>query len=153
MIRTLTFVTLLVPSVAASAADPGASIPMRFLVTTPKLTQELKVVRKTKKAVSFELNLSGSCDRKLAATAKRKGGDLEMDEDEKGLSYPAEEFVYVNKTCAVYLRIKHKDAKRAIVMQAGDCATTCNPVEDLMFRTDDTTTAAAKPKPKTKPAK
>jgi hypothetical protein len=147
MIRTLTLVALLVPSVAAGAAKPTASTPMWFVVTTPKLTQELKVVRKTKKAVSFELNLSGSCQRKLAATAKLKGGDLEMDEDEKGLSYPAEEFVYENKTCAVYLRLKHKDAQRAIVMQAGDCATTCNPVEDLMFRTDVTTAAAAKTKP------
>ena len=147
MIRTLTLVTLLVPSVAAGAAKPAANTPMRFVVTTPKLTQELKVVRKTKKAVSFELNLSGSCERKLTATAKLKGGDLEMDEDEKGLSYPAEEFVYENKACAVYLRIKHKDAKRAIVMQAGDCATTCNPVEDLMFRTDVTTAGAANTKP------
>jgi hypothetical protein len=32
-------------------------------------------------------------------------------------------------------------------MQAGDCATTCNPVEDLMFRTDVTTAAAAQTKP------
>ena len=147
MTRTLTLVALLLPIAAAAATKPAATKPMRFVVTTPKLTQELKVVRKTKKAVSFELNLSGSCERKLAATAKLKGGDLEMDEDEKGVSYPAEEFVYENKTCAVYLRIKYKDAKRAIVVQAGDCATTCNSVEDLMFRTDETIAAAAKPQP------
>jgi hypothetical protein len=147
MIKTVTLAALFLPSIAFGAVKPAATAPMRFVVTTPKLSQELKVVRKTKKAVSFELNLSGSCERKLAATAKLKGGALEMDEDEMGVSYPAEEFVYENKTCAVYLRIKHKDATRAIVVQAGDCATTCNPVEDLMFRTD---AAAA---PKTKPAK
>jgi hypothetical protein len=136
---------LLLPTTADGATKPAAGTGMRFLVTTPKLTQELKVVRKSKKAVAFELKLSGSCQRSVAATAKLKGGDLEMDEDEKGLSYPAEEFVYQTKTCALYLRIKFKDAKRALVVQAGDCQTTCNPVEDLMFRTDDTVADKSKP--------
>jgi hypothetical protein len=145
MIKTLTLLALLLPTTADGATKPAAGAGMRFLVTTPNLTQELKVVRKSKKSVAFELNLSGSCQRSVAATAKLKGGDLEMDEDEKGLSYPAEEFVYETKTCALYLRIKFKDAKRAVVMQAGDCQTTCNPVEDLMFRTDDTVANKSKP--------
>ena len=145
MIKTLALLAALLPTTAEGATKPAAGAGMRFLVTTPKLTQELKVVRKSKKSVAFELNLSGTCQRSVAATAKLKGGDLEMDEDEKGLSYPAEEFVYENKTCALYLRIKFKDAKRAVVMQAGDCQTTCNPVEDLMFRTDDTVAGKSKP--------
>jgi hypothetical protein len=145
MIKTLTLLALLVPASAAGATKPSASKTMRFLVTTPKLTQELKVIRKTRKSVAFELNLTGACERKVAATAQLKGGDLEMDEDEKGLAYPAEEFVYENSTCALYVRIKFKDAKRAIVMQAGDCKTACNPVEDLMFRTDEATVSKSQP--------
>ena len=145
MIKTLTLLALLVPASAAGATKPPVGKTMRFLVTTPKLTQELKVIRKTKKSLSFELNLTGTCERKVAATAQLKGGDMEMDEDEKGLSYPSEEFVYETSTCALYVRIKFKDAKRAIVMQAGDCKTTCNPVEDLMFRTDEATASKKQP--------
>ena len=70
MIKTLALLALLLPTTADGATKPAAGAGMRFLVTTPKLTQELKVVRKSKKSVAFELKLSGTCQRSVAATAR-----------------------------------------------------------------------------------
>jgi hypothetical protein len=134
------------------AADPpvAAALPgkkanktstIRFATSSPKLTQELEVTGLGKKTVSFKLNLSGSCQRTFSGVARLKGGDLESDEDEKGVGYFADEYVHTAKNgCALYLRIKVKDAQRAVVKQA-DCDPSCVPVEDLMFRKD---TPAAK---------
>ena len=134
------------PGAAGAAPKTTKAAAMRFEVATPKLKQELEVTRTGKKTVSFKLNLTGSCQRTVTGVARLKGGDLEMDEDEKGVAYPAEEFLHRGKDrCELFLRIKFKDATRAIVQQAEDCKTTCNPVEDLMLRSDASAAGPSRP--------
>jgi hypothetical protein len=128
----------LFPAAAAPAANktPPAT-PMRFLLSTPKLTQELTVTPKGKRAITFTLKLSGACQRNVAGVAKLKGGDYESGEDENGVSYLANEFRHTAKNgCELIIWLKADDARRATLEEV-DCKATCAPVEDLMFRTDE----------------
>ena len=139
--------SLLASAGIAAAAPNGKAPSASYVVATPKVTQELTVAPKGKKAVSFKLNLSGSCKRTVTGVAKLKSGDAESDEDETGTSYFVDEYWFKAKDgCQLILRLQADDRQRAIIKHA-DCKASCNPVEDLMLRTDATTTAAAKTKP------
>ena len=130
----LTAHLLQVPAIAAPKAGRPAT---HFRVATAKVKQDLEITPQGKKAVAFKLTIDGSCQRTVNGVARLKGGDLEMDEDEKGAAYPALEYLHRGKDgCELFLRIKYKVANRAIVQQAEDCKTTCPPVENLMFRTE-----------------
>ena len=101
---------------------------------------------KGKKAVSFKLEVSGSCKRSIAGVAKLKSGDAESDEDETGTSYFVDEYRHTAKDgCLLILRLQaDDDRKRAIVAHA-DCKPTCAPIKDLMFLVDDTSGDKSKP--------
>jgi hypothetical protein len=130
---------------AAAASKKTTATPMRFLVSTPKLTQELTVTPKGKKAIAFDLKLSGSCQRTVSGVAKLKGGDYESAEDENGVAYLANEFRHTAKNgCELIIWLKADDAKRATMLEV-DCKAACAPVEDLMFRKDDTVANKSKP--------
>jgi hypothetical protein len=136
---------LLLPAAALAAPTNSAGRPMRFQVKTPALTQELKVVRTTEKSLTFELNISGDCQRTVTGEARLKGGAPKIVQDEKGRSYPADEFVYLSEGCGLLLRIKVKDAGRATVGKAGACHTTCAPLADVMVRADSAGTSQKQP--------
>ena len=138
-------ILLLPVPAAAAAAKKTTAKPMRFLVSTPKLTQELTVTPKGKNAITFDLKLSGSCQRTVSGAAKLKGGDYESAEDENGVAYLANEFRHTAKNgCELIIWLKADDAKRATMLEV-DCKSACAPVEDLMFRTDDTVANKSKP--------
>lgn len=134
------------PAGAQAAPIKPVATPIRLLVSTPKLTQELTVSRKTKKAITFTAKLSGTCQRTITGVAKVKGGDYESGEDENGVAYLADEYRYTAKNgCELIIWLKADDAARA-TMEEVDCKAKCAPVEDLMFRTDDATATATKTK-------
>jgi hypothetical protein len=131
------FLGPLLPAAALAApTDPAGRPTMRFQVKTPAATQELKVVRTTEKSLTFELNISGACQRTMTGEARLKGGAPKIVQDEKGRSYPAEEFVYLSDGCGLVVRLKVKDARRATVGKAGACHATCAPLADVMVRAD-----------------
>jgi hypothetical protein len=135
--RHLLFLGLLLPAAALAApTTPAGQTTMRFQVKTPASSQELKVVRATEKSMTFELNISGDCQRTITGEARLKPGAPKIVKDEKGKPYEAEEFVYLSDGCGLVLRIKVKDAKRATVGKAGACHATCAPVDDVMVRTN-----------------
>ena len=117
------------PEVATAA--PAA---MRFRLSTPTFRQDLEVTPQGKKAVAFKLTIEGPCELHVNGLALLREGDPEMDVDENGVAYPALEYQHeAQDGCELFLRIKRKDAKRAIV-QIEDCQTACAPAETLMFR-------------------
>jgi hypothetical protein len=142
--RFLSIVAMVMFAVSAQAARAKpVPTPFRLLVTTPKLTQELTVSRKTKKAITFTAKLSGTCQRTITGVAKLKGGDSESGEDENGLMYQADEYRYTAKNgCELIITLKSDDATRATLEEV-DCKATCAPVEDLMVRMNDKPGAAA----------
>ena len=135
----------LFPAAAVLAASKKpAAIPMRFLVSTPKLTQELTVTPKGKRAITFNLKLAGACQRSVAGIATLKGGDYESAEDENGVAYLANEFRHTAKNgCELIIWLKADDSRRATLEEV-DCKATCTPVEDLMFRADEGSAAKRK---------
>ena len=139
------FLGLLLPAAALAAPTDPIGRPMRFQVKTPALTQELKVVRTTEKSLTFELNISGDCQRTITGEARLRGGAPKIVQDEKGRSFPAEEFVYLSDGCGLLLHIKVKDARRATVGKAGACHATCAPLKDVMVRADSPGTPHKKP--------
>jgi hypothetical protein len=134
MLRPLLLAIILPATALAAAATPAKTASMQFEVKTPKLTQQLNIVRTTEKAVSFEFTISGDCQRTVTGEARLRGGPPRIQKDEKGRSYPADEFVYLTETCGLVLRIKAKDSRLATVAQAGSCAEVCRPLPDIMFR-------------------
>jgi hypothetical protein len=143
----VSLLAVLLPATAQAAPIKPVVTPFRLLISTPKLTQELTVSRKTKKAITFTAKLTGACQRTITGVAKLKGGDYESGEDEHGVAYLADEYRYTAKNgCELIIVLKADDATRATLEEV-DCKATCAPVEDLMFRADDSTATAAKPKP------
>ena len=138
--------SMLFPAAAQPAAPAKpATAPMRFLVSTPKLTQELTVTPKGKRAISFNLKLSGSCQRTVTGVAQLKGGDYESADDENGVAYLANEYRHTAKNgCELIILLKAKQVNRATLEEV-DCKATCAPVEDLMFRTDEATVSKNQP--------
>jgi hypothetical protein len=130
------YLGLYLPAAALAAPTNSVGRPMRFQVKTPAATQELKVVRTTEKSLTFELNISGECQRTIAGEARLRGGAPRIVEDEKGRSYPAEEFVYLSDGCGLFVRLEVKGARRATVGKAGACHATCAPMADVMVRAD-----------------
>jgi hypothetical protein len=142
----LSLLAVLLPAGAQAAPTKPVATPFRLLISTPKLTQELTVSRKTKKAITFTAKLTGACQRTITGVAKLKGGDYESGEDENGVAYLADEYRYTAKNgCQLILVLKADDAARATLEEV-DCKATCAPIEDLMSRADDNTAAGAKPK-------
>jgi hypothetical protein len=133
---------LLVPSMLLPAAALAAAAPLvktgelRFALKTPTVRQELKLLRTSEKTASFDLTIDGECRRTVAGQARLRGGPPVIQKDEKGRSYPAEEFVYLSAGCGLFLRIEAKQGRRATVAQVGACPHTCGPWPDIMARAE-----------------
>jgi hypothetical protein len=120
-------------SLAGAAPRAKTPAPVRFEASASKQKQTLEITPQGRKAVSFKMAIEGSCQRTVTGIARLKGGDLEMDEDENGLMYPAQEYLHKAKDgCELFLRIKLKQADRAVIKQAEDCKATCSPTDVVM---------------------
>lgn len=136
MFRHLLLLLVLPATVLAAATTNGKDANMRFETKTSKLRQELKIVRTSDKAVSFELTITGECQRTVTGEAQIRRGPQTTLRDEKGRSYSAEQFIYLSEGCGLILRIETNDARRATIAQAGACHNACTPLLEVMTRVD-----------------
>jgi len=67
--------------------------------------------------VLFVFNKNKNISSQIEGKAKKKGGDMEFDEDESGNSIPVDEFISDN-TCWMDIRISHEDGATASIISA-----------------------------------
>jgi hypothetical protein len=102
-----------------------------FVYEDNLVKQILGVNYKGENIIEFSLKLEkkdGSCKVNFQGEAKNKNENLdpELDEDEEGIAYPSNEFVYEKEKCIIALRIAMKEKDKAIIKTVG-CNDTCCP--------------------------
>jgi len=109
-----------------------------FIYEDNTVKESLSVSYKSDSEIIFSLNLrkkDGTCSVVLngKATNKNENLDPELDEDEEGLAYPSNEYVYENGECTAALRIAMTAKDKAIVKILG-CKETCYPETSNLLR-------------------
>lgn len=77
----------------------------------------------------------GSCNFQMKGRAKNINKDLdpELDEDEDGLAYPSNEFIFEEGKCITSVRIAMNDGDKAYV-KSQNCANDCYPNTSMLLR-------------------
>jgi hypothetical protein len=98
------------------------------------LKQELQIHSRGKHRIAFTLTMELPCKRKVSGTATSQGGDPEIDEDEDGMAYAAEEFVFSERGGhTVWIRIDVESFDKARLKESDD-KVACRFSEGLMKR-------------------
>lgn len=109
-----------------------------FIYEDNTVKQTLGVNYKGENLIEFTLNFEkkdGSCKVNVQGVAKNKNENLdpELDEDEEGIAYPSNEFIYEKGKCIIALRIAMKEKDKAIIRTFG-CNTACYPETTSLLR-------------------
>jgi hypothetical protein len=77
----------------------------------------------------------GSCNIQMKGHAENINKDLEteLDEDEDGVAYPSNEFIFENGKCITAVRIAMNDGDKAYV-KTQNCANNCYPQTSMLLR-------------------
>lgn len=104
----------------------------QYLLKDGKVKQVLQVRPHASHQIAFILKVETPCKRTVSGIATRHGGDPEIDEDENGVAYPAEEFAYKGRDgLELWIRLdveKHLHARLKVLDTRGACRFS----EDLM---------------------
>lgn len=102
-----------------------------YAVSDEKTHQKLDILFQSENVITFTLKIDGVCSRELSGEAVSSNLDYEIDEDENGEAYPAEEFVYKDGD-DYYLSIRVDAIERDKVRVKEEGALSCPFVSDLM---------------------
>lgn len=100
---------------------------LRYTLKNKEWSQILELSFVGEKEVIFALSLDGECNRTLSGKAVNRalGSDSEIDEDEAGIAYPADQFTYEESTgCFIAIRIDRKKNEN-IRIQEANCQSGC----------------------------
>lgn len=103
----------------------------RYTVHDANAQQALLVQFQGPNTIAFTLKLEGGCRRELRGEAVSSNLDYEIDEDESGLAYPTEEFVYKSGD-DYYLSIRIAANERDKVRIKESAALSCPFLNGLM---------------------
>ena len=95
----------------------------KYTASNTQFTEQLSITRLSKDSIQFSWLISGitSAEMMQGIAVKSKTADFEMDEDETGLSYPAEEYIYKKGSCYLYLRLSVDLPNKRAVVKAANC--------------------------------
>lgn len=107
-----------------------------FVYEDDKIKEELIITAQTDNSISFYFGVdskAGLCSRSLTSSASmaHQGSDPEIDEDESGVAYPANEYIYKGDDYVLYFRIS-LDNDKAKVRVEQDAL--CNIDESVILR-------------------
>ncbi len=115
----------LILALAALASPAHAGEPMTFAISEGNVKQVLQVRAHGTHRVGFTLSMESRCKRTVSGIAIGHGGDAEIDEDEDGLAYAAEEFAYKGQGgLELWIRVdveKHVHARVKVVDPRSKC--------------------------------
>ena len=95
----------------------------KYTASNTQFTEQLSITRLSKDSIQFSWLISGNttAETMQGIAVKSKTADFEMDEDETGLSYPAEEYIYKKGSCYLYLRLSVDLPNKRAVVKAANC--------------------------------
>jgi len=114
------------PRAAADSAPPAAAVDSAIFVGGDSTTsQTLHVTWRQRDQIDFRYvvtdRATGDPKRLEGRATDSQAGDPEMDEDEEGNAYAADEYVFENGDCHFSARIDQDGAKRAKAIATAGC--------------------------------
>lgn len=102
------------------------------------IKQTLSIVYKNEYEIKFYLQnekREPNCKQIIEGYAVNENKDLdpELDEDEDGISYPSNEFIFKKGKCLIAIRIAMKEKDKAII-KTNNCKQTCLEEESKILR-------------------
>lgn len=124
----------------AASETPTTKNTLLFKYSDNLVEQTLHVTEQDSSGIKFSLLLKkkdGTCKSQVSGIAVNnyKGSDPEIDEDENGVAYPANEFVYNEGECHIAIRIAMDEMNKAKIKASG-CNDPCYPGESAVLRLD-----------------
>ena len=114
-------ITATAPVIEEAKPSPAEN----YETSNTRFSESLTISRLSKDSIQFKWLIT---EKKKSATetmqgiaVKDKTGDFEIDEDEAGLSYPAEEYIYQNGGCFLYVRLSVDLPKKRAVVKTANC--------------------------------
>ncbi len=118
---------------SAQSADVGEQI--TYLIEGDDLKQVLQVRMRGRHQIEFTAKIESPCKRTVTGVAVSRHGDPEIDEDDNGVAYPAEEFAYKGRDrLELWVRIDMKKHRYARIKVLDESSAKCQFSEDLMKR-------------------
>lgn len=125
------------PVHTVSKPEAPATYKDQYTFSSDSLTETLYVSPVSKNTISVlwvltDHRLQKSDTLQGLAVDRTPEQDLEIDETEDGIAYPAEEYTLENATCQTYFRISIDKEERRALVKSADCRTKAGkPIESI----------------------